>query len=66
MEAHSVTQERENEEMLRLIEEEERLEEQLAELLECMTTVNTALMHERHAGRMLQVDKNWLLSRNKS
>ena len=52
--------------MLRLIEEEERLEEQLAELLECMTTVNTALMHERHAGRMLQVDKNWLLSRNKS
>ena len=54
-----------NEEILRQLCEEETLDEELASLSESMATLSSAVMHERHANRMLLVDKNWLQSRKK-
>ena len=52
-----------NDEILQQLCEEETLDEELATRAETMSTLSAALMHERHANRMLLVDKSWLQSR---
>ena len=66
MEGCSVNSAGDSEALYCLVEEEEHLESELAQLLKSMETLGEALIRERHARRLLDTNKQWLLSRKQS
>lgn len=49
--------------VLKLVAEEEAVDQQIADTIEQMNKLSTATMHESHANRMLALDREWLVAR---